>query len=98
MNGPRDTGETTPTSGELLVRHGVDHGRTASAAIVDAVAAATGDEPTALPPLGYAVDTDALDALLSDDKPVDLSFAYAGVDVRVERSETILVLRQSMEG
>ena len=45
--------------------------------------------PTELPPLGYATDTDALDALVADgatDVDGDVAFAFAGFDVTVTAS------------
>jgi hypothetical protein len=93
MTEPRDTRGLPSTNDELLVRREVDRERPASASIVEAVADAVDAGPTALAPLGYAVDTDALNALLSEGgRSVALSFDYAGVRVRVERSETILIL------
>jgi len=50
--------------------------------VVDAVAAATGRDPTDLPPLHRSIDTDALDALTTDDgTTLAVSFSYAGTDV-----------------
>ena len=58
-----------------------------SVAIVEAIAQATGREPTTLPSLHRSVDPDALDTLLTDETrrgdQVHLSFTYAGVLVSV---------------
>jgi len=57
-------------------------------AIVETVAAATGREPTDLPPLQGAVDTDALETVLTEGadepaEPIWVSFSYSGVHVTV---------------
>lgn len=73
-----------------------------STAVIEAVAAAAGREPTALPPLHRVVDADALDALLTGGPSnrrtpsetganVRVSFAYAGVEVTVSRDGRIEV-------
>jgi hypothetical protein len=50
--------------------------------VVRAVAVATDEEPTRLPPLAYSVDPDALDACaVADRPPVTLRFPYAGYRV-----------------
>jgi hypothetical protein len=57
-----------------------------STAVVEAVAATTGQEPTDLPPLYDCVDGEALDTLLqsgsaSRSGPIDVRFRYEGVMV-----------------
>jgi len=68
----------------------------ASLAVVEAVAGATGREPTELPVLADAVDTDALDALFRagpDGRrpPTRLSFDYAGVEVQLRGDGRVTV-------
>lgn len=64
-------------------------------AVVEAVAAMTGGEPTTGPPLGESIDTDALDRLLdgsrSDAGPIRVTFEYHGYEVTVERAGTVVV-------
>lgn len=62
-------------------------------AVVKAVAAATGRQPTDLPTLYDRLDTDALDDLLDrgDGGAVEVAFEYAGVDVRVGSDGTVAV-------
>ncbi|MFW5937794.1 MAG: HalOD1 output domain-containing protein [Halanaeroarchaeum sp.] len=64
-----------------------------SIAVVEAVAAVTGRDPTSLPRLYDAIDPDALDALLDGDVAPSLQvrFEYAGVRVVVERDRVIRV-------
>lgn len=58
-----------------------------SVAIVEALAEATGREPTALPSLHHSVDPDALDTLLTGGtrrgEQIHLSFTYDGVLISV---------------
>ena len=64
-------------------------------AAVEAVADATGREPTKLEPLVRAVDPDALNALFDGRAPAQgetaVSFGYAGCDVTVRGTGTIVV-------
>lgn len=60
----------------------------ASEAVIRAVAAAAGDDPTEMPPLYTVVDPDALDALWptstdSDRTPTTVEFAFHGYLVRL---------------
>lgn len=69
-----------------------------SIAVVEAVAAVTGREPTDLPPLADRLDTDALDGLVAEeapgwDLPVSVSFEYAGVDVTIHGEGDLEVRR-----
>ena len=58
--------------------------------IVRAVADADGADPTALPPLGDAVDTDALAAVLdSSGRSCRITFAYCGHVVTVRGDRTV---------
>lgn len=54
-----------------------------STAIVQSVATAIGEEPTALSPLHYHVDVDALDGILTSTTRDDVSISFAYADVRV---------------
>lgn len=64
-----------------------------SVAIVEAVADATGRDPTELPPIQESVDGDALDVLLAprteNERRLRLEFAYDDVHVTVWRDGTI---------
>lgn len=51
--------------------------------LVEAVASATHRDLLACPPLGDAVDPEALDALVTSDGHVSIEFGYAGCDVCV---------------
>ncbi|QKY21949.1 hypothetical protein B4589_016180 (plasmid) [Halolamina sp. CBA1230] len=64
---------------------------TPSIAVVEAVAAATGRDPREMPPIQGAVDTDALDALLTAGKDGSLrvSFEYLDATVTVHPDGTI---------
>jgi hypothetical protein len=64
-----------------------------STAVVEAVAMATDRDPLDLPILADALDTDALDALVthSTDTTTHISFTYAGVDVGVDSTGAIVV-------
>jgi hypothetical protein len=83
-----ETGDTKATDDDTDQRPASDHwdgDSSPSIAIVEAVAAATDRTATELPPLQYAVDTDALDTLLKKDRSttVHLQFSYAGTSVSV---------------
>lgn len=74
---------------EEFDRHIVEFGdntRSASEVIVFTIAEITGEDPTALEPLGEVIDPDALDAIFSRSDETDrsaahLSFQYEGYDV-----------------
>lgn len=59
--------------------------------LVRRVAEAKGVEPTDLPPLGYSVDPEALEALVSGEAPegMAVSFEYCGFDVTVDTDGTV---------
>lgn len=66
-------------------------------AIVEAVAATTGREPTNLPPLYEYVDGEALDTLLqsgSGSRPgdIEVTFRYEGVQVSVRSDGSIVIV------
>lgn len=61
--------------------------------IVEAVADATGRDPTTLPALQESVDVDAMNRVLaSGDDRIHVTIAYAGHVVEVDASGTITVL------
>jgi len=71
-----------------------------STAIVEAVSAAVNREPTAVGPLYEAVDSDALDALVStsgDGDSVAVSFVFAGCHVTVRGDGSIIVRADAPE-
>jgi len=56
----------------------------ASALVVDAVAAREGVDPLELEvPLYSAIDADSLDRVMDTDAPVEVTFAYYGYEVTV---------------
>lgn len=64
----------------------------ASTATVLAVAEATGEAPTDLPPLAEAVDPEALDDLFSSAGPdTRLTFSYDGVRVTLRADDDVTV-------
>lgn len=69
-----------------------------SSGIVEAVSRATNERPTELPPLHDAVETDALNVLLTeDDRPTDVpftvTFSYAGHRVTATADGEVIVRR-----
>lgn len=73
-------------------------GEPPSVAVVEAIAAATGRDPTGVGPIYESVDTDALDALVSGGTPdagsaVHVSFTHEGVQVTVDSRGGIEVHR-----
>lgn len=88
-----------PVSGTIRVEyHRTDI--TPSLAVVEAIADLAGVEPTALADeagivLYDHVDPDALDALVTGSRDVDVSFTVAGYDVTVD--DTDVVVSQSTE-
>jgi hypothetical protein len=66
--------------------------------VVEAVADATGVDPTALRPLAEVLDTDALDALCDAGRPSRLAieFAYEGRLVQIETDEEVTVTTQPL--
>lgn len=72
-----------------------------STAVAEAVATATGREPTELEPIHESIDTDALDKIVTPtdtegDAPVNVSFMYEGVEVLVD-SQRGIEIRQFTE-
>ena len=70
----------TSTSSEELV---VD--------VVRAVARSTGDDPLSLPPLGQAIDPEAIDAVVDGPGLVDLTFRYHGHVVTIDGGGNVRV-------
>jgi len=66
-----------------------------SVAVVETVSNATGREPTELPSLYDTIDSDALDALCTDDgrdtEAITVSFVYAEQEVTVLGGGTVIV-------
>lgn len=75
--------ETPPDDRQAAVRHSWEQSGQPSVSLTQAVAAATDQALTELPPLHKSVDADALDALLARDgaSSVAISFSYAGAEV-----------------
>ncbi|MDZ5812419.1 HalOD1 output domain-containing protein [Halorubrum sp. AD140] len=89
-NEPEEADEST-TEPTASVQHTWSAPTQPSTAVIEALAASTGRDPTAMPPLYDYVDPDALDALLGSrtgdpEDSVTVSFAYDGVAVRVASS------------
>ncbi|MDS0300448.1 hypothetical protein NDI76_17000 [Halogeometricum sp. S1BR25-6] len=61
-----------------------EHSELVSTNVVLSIAAIEGVEPTGLPPLGAAVDPDALDDLIGEGEMCgSISFRYAGYEVTI---------------
>lgn len=75
----------SPPDGRSIeaLEQSVDTDESASNSVIRCVAVASDVAPQELPPLGTAVDTDALDRLFEDDAcaPNALSFRFAGTTV-----------------
>lgn len=76
--------------------YGEPHSKSTSLDVVYAVADATGYEPTALPPLGDFIDTDALDTIVGStaadgDRSPTVRFEYAGHEVVVRDGGNVIV-------
>jgi hypothetical protein len=75
-------------------RYRFDDGVTPSEAVIEAVAAVEGVDPTALPPLYGSIDPDALDSLFdgpAEKSPDVLGFGHAGWDVFVRADGAVTV-------
>ncbi|WP_225336477.1 HalOD1 output domain-containing protein [Halomicrobium urmianum] len=66
--------------------------------VVRAVASQTESDPLELPPLGRAVDVDALDKVEEISGETTVQFDYAGHTITVHDDETIDLLRSSDHG
>lgn len=81
--------EQNPTSDAIIVRHNWTESGP-SVTLVEAVAAATDQTTTDLPPLHHSIDPDALDTLLTaGQSAVTVAFQYADVAVSVKGNGTI---------
>lgn len=74
-----------------------------STALIEAVAAETDSDLTALPPLYDHIDPEALDELVTTRTygtraSVNVSFTYDGVDIRLDSDGTIGIRPSSDEG
>jgi hypothetical protein len=90
--------EATPGQYECQPVHEMefqfDGGRAPSGVVIEAIAAADGTDPSALPPLYDSVDPDALDRLFdgpAQKRPDRLVFGHAGWDVFVGDDGVITV-------
>jgi hypothetical protein len=60
-------------------------------AVVEAVSAVTGQDPTEMSPLHDAVDADALNELIRTGDGVCVTFSYGGTTVTVESDGSVVV-------
>ena len=89
-----DRYETDPTFGESAAQIDWDSPEQPSTAIVEAVAAATDADLLEMPPLTHAIPPDTLNTIFTVEgnprrESVQISFAYSGVHVRVDRENGI---------
>lgn len=68
---------------------------TPSERVIQAVAVYSNTEPLELPPLGDAIDLDALDAAIGTMEDGQIDFRYAGYAVTVHSDGTVDVVDQS---
>lgn len=92
---PTEVDESTPEPTARVRRTWSEPARP-STVVIEALAAATGRDPTTMPPLYDYVDPDALDALLGSrtsdsEQSVAVSFPYDGATVRVDSSGRVEV-------
>ena len=59
--------------------------------IVESIAEAEGVDAVDLPPLGEALDTDALETLVRSENDVTITFGYAGYTVSVDSRGTVTI-------
>lgn len=91
--------QTENTTGDV-VHHDSTAYQSATIAVVDAVAAASETEPTALPPLYETINTDALNALFEsqDTRPKQsalcVEFAYNGYTIVVRAGPQVTVQKK----
>ena len=93
-----DTNEVSPSpSNSYRVEHAWDGTVPPSVAVVEAVAAATDTEPRALPSLQRRIETEAIDAMLTDGRDASLrvTFEYEGTTVVVDQDGSIEVVLRS---
>jgi hypothetical protein len=85
--------DPTRTRTETGTRYSWSEWGDPSVGVVEAVAAATGRDAAALPPLQDSIDGDGLDRLLRDrhDTEIRISFQYGGAKVTVDGDGGIVV-------
>ena len=80
---------------EHRARCDLGSGESVTTSVIVSVAAVSGAEPTALPPLQRTVDTDALEAVVGSaheaETDLSVSFGYAGYRVSVETDGSIRI-------
>jgi hypothetical protein len=95
MSGPLgdEPGHVVDSEGVRMFRTEWSSERPPSLAVVEAVAAVTGSEPTKLPLLNDAINTDALDTLFvpEADDQLRVSFVYDGLDITVDGEGSVTV-------
>lgn len=94
FDGADSTEEAETSESSASVQATWDDSNDPSTAVIEAVAAANGRDPLKMPPLYDALDVEALDALLTSDRPetpgsVGVSFTYDGTYVWVSGDGTI---------
>ncbi len=83
-----------PTTGTYHRRFDSGDTGSVSVTVIEAVAVATGREPTSLHPLSEAADADALDALLAHrDTECEVTFVYEGCAVTVSSRGDVTIRR-----
>lgn len=86
---------------EHRTRCDLESGQPVTTSVVVSVAAVSGAEPTSLPPLHRALDTDALEGVIGSahaaDTELTVSFGYAGYRVSVETDGMICISETSGE-
>lgn len=87
---------------EHRTRYDAEDGDSVTTSVVVSVAAVSGAEPTALPPLQRTLDTDALEAVLGSAREADtelvVTFAYAGFHVTVGSCGSIRIRETTVGG
>lgn len=80
---------------EHRTRCDIGSGQPVTTSVIVSVAAVAGAEPTALPPLQRALDTDALEAVVRSaheaDTELTVSFEYAGYHVSIATDGSIRI-------
>lgn len=86
-----DSGNAFGSNGNEVFRTEWSEERPPSVAVIEAVAAVTGNEPTNLPLLHESVNTDALESIFRPgvEEDVRLSFRYNGFDITVRSDGTV---------
>lgn len=87
---------TTGNVSDQMAQEDLTGGRTASIAVIDAISAISGTDPTELPPLYERVDPDALNALFDSrnghgDSDLQVEFSYNGFEVTVQDGPRVTI-------